>query len=101
MRKSRLVYNFGRIPVLSRSQAGIQAKLAVNAPGDIYEQEAYRVADLVMAAPVHNISSASPRIQRLAGSSGGQMATPASVDKGPGQPRKAAGDRQINIERNL
>ena len=33
---------------------GLQTKLAVNEPGDIYEQEADRVADQVMAAPTHS-----------------------------------------------
>ena len=43
----------------------IQAKLKVNEPGDIYEQEADRVADQMMAVPAHPaIKGAPPRIQR-------------------------------------
>ena len=44
---------------------GLQTKLKVNELGDIYEQEADRVADQVMATPTHPaVSSAPPRIQR-------------------------------------
>src|SRR6476620_12564768 len=42
----------------------IQAKLTVNEPGDIYEQEADRIAERVLAVPTH---SAGPQIQRMAG----------------------------------
>ena len=45
------MYNFGRIPVLSPSAVGVQPKLSVNAPGDIYEQEADRTADQVIHMP--------------------------------------------------
>lgn len=43
----------------------IQAKLAVGAPGDMYEREADRVADTLLSsnAPTH-VSSAPPRVQR-------------------------------------
>ncbi len=43
--------------VYSRSPARIQAKLAVNTPGDIYEKEADRVADQVMTAQPHYAAS--------------------------------------------
>ncbi|HWQ69267.1 MAG TPA: DUF4157 domain-containing protein [Patescibacteria group bacterium] len=61
---------------------GLQTKLQVNEPGDSYEQEADRIADQVMAAPVRStLSGAPPRIQRFSGQSSGQMgAAPASVD---------------------
>lgn len=89
--RPRLSYDFSRIPMLSRSQAAIQAKLAVNAPGDIYEQEADRVADQVLAMPGHiAVSSAPPCIQHFTEQSSGQVeAVPASVDyalAGPGRP---------------
>lgn len=60
---------------------GLQTKLTVNEPGDIYEREADRVADQVMAAPTHaNISSAPLQIQRFSEPSPGQGDTaPASV----------------------
>src|SRR5215471_20595370 len=38
----RVAHDFSRIP--AHSHAGIQPKLMVNMPGDIYEQEADRVA---------------------------------------------------------
>jgi hypothetical protein len=42
-----LGHDFSRIPVDSPARIGAQAKLAVNTPGDIYEQEADRMADAV------------------------------------------------------
>jgi len=62
---------------------GLQTKLKVNEPGDIYEQEADRIADQVMTAPAHSSASgAPPRIQRFAGQPTGQAETaPVSVDQ--------------------
>ena len=61
---------------------GLETKLKVNKPGDIYEREADRVADQVLATPTHHaVSDAPPRTQRSSGQSNGQMdAAPASVD---------------------
>src|SRR6476619_8584756 len=68
----------------------IQAKLKVNEPGDLYEQEADRLADQVMATPTHPaIKNVQPRIQRVSGESNGLEAAPASVDwtlARPGKP---------------
>ncbi|PWB58136.1 MAG: hypothetical protein C3F18_03025 [Nitrosomonadales bacterium] len=74
-----------------KKQLGLQTKLKVNEPGDIYEREADRIADQMMATPAHQaVSGALPRIQRLAGQSAGQMdSAPASVDHvlaSPGMP---------------
>ena len=74
---------------------GLQTKLKVNEPGDIYEQEADRIADQVLAAPAHPaVSGVPPRIQRFSGQSNGQMDTaPASVDHAlasPGRPLEPA-----------
>jgi hypothetical protein len=82
-------HDFSQIPVHSRLHGRIQAKLAVNTPGDIYEQEADRVADQVMATPGQAVRSAPPQIQRLAESSGRQMEAPESVGlalASPGRP---------------
>ena len=70
---------------------GLQTKLKINEPGDIYEQEADRIADQAF----HNsFSGAPPRIQRFSGHSNGQVdAAPASVDHaiaGPGRPLEPA-----------
>jgi hypothetical protein len=69
---------------------GIQAKLKVNEPGDVYEQEADRIADQVMATPAHPaINGAPPRIQRFSGQANGLDTAPASVDwtlASPGRP---------------
>ena len=69
----------------------IQTKLKINEFGDMYEQEADRMADQVMAVSTpHTVSSAQPRIQRFPGQSHEQMdAAPASVDQvlaSPGRP---------------
>ena len=78
-----------------KKRLGLQTKLKVNEPGDIYEREADRVADQVMATPAHPaVSGAPPRIQRFSGQSHGQMdAAPASVDQAlasPGRPLEPA-----------
>ena len=78
-----------------KKRLGLQTKLKVNEPGDIYEQEADRIADEVMATPAHHaVSGAPPRIQRFSGQSTGQMdAAPASVDHAlasPGRPLEPA-----------
>jgi hypothetical protein len=79
----RFSHDFSQTPVHSKSPASIQAKLTVNAPGDIYEQEADRIAHQVMAQPANtNVSSTSTRIQRFSGQmSGGMNAAPSSVDQ--------------------
>jgi hypothetical protein len=65
-----------------KKMVGLQMKLRINEPGDMYEQEADRVAEQVLAKPAHpDVSSAPPRIQRYAGQTTGQADTaPASVD---------------------
>ncbi|HWB85235.1 MAG TPA: DUF4157 domain-containing protein [Bryobacteraceae bacterium] len=49
-----------------KSSLSVQTKLAVNAPGDVFEQEADRVADTVMRStvPVSAVSAGSVSIQR-------------------------------------
>ena len=74
---------------------GLQTKLTVNEPGDVYEQEADRVADQVMAMASHAaVASAPLRIQRLASQPVGQTdAAPLSVDRvlaSPGKPLEPA-----------
>jgi hypothetical protein len=74
-----------------KQRLGLQTKLKVNEPGDIYEREADRIADQVLAMPVHHaVSGTPPRIQRFSGQSHGQVdAAPASVDHAlasPGRP---------------
>jgi hypothetical protein len=84
-------FDLSRIPPYPKAAARLQTKLAVNAPGDSYEQEADRVAAQVLAtseppAPI----GASRQVQRRAGLQGGQpSAAPASVDRAltaPGKP---------------
>jgi hypothetical protein len=52
---------------LLRSRA-IQAKLDINQPGDVYEQEADRIADQVLSSPAHpTVIGAPSHIQRFIG----------------------------------
>ena len=74
----------------NKRQLGLQTKLKVNEPGDIYEQEADRVANQVMATSArHSVSGAPPHIQRFSGQSHELHAVAASVDQAltsPGKP---------------
>lgn len=79
----------------TKRRVGVQTKLKINEPGDIYEQEADRIADRVMATPtVPALRGASPRIQRYTGQAASQTeAAPASVDRtlaGAGRPLEPA-----------
>ena len=78
-----------------KERSGPQAKLKVNTPGDIYEQEADRVAHSVLSKPAPSlVSEAAPRIQRFADrASVGTHAAPASVSAalaGSGSPLNPA-----------
>ncbi|MBC8029985.1 MAG: DUF4157 domain-containing protein [Pyrinomonadaceae bacterium] len=55
----RFAHNFCRISVYPKAHTESQPKLTVSTPGEIYEQEADRVADQVMRMP-------DPRVQRQA-----------------------------------
>ncbi len=52
----------------------IQPKLEINAPGDLFEQEADRVAGQILRMPATPIDSVAPRIQRIPGGGGSQPA---------------------------
>jgi hypothetical protein len=93
--EQRFAHDFSQVPVQSRSLASVQAKLTVGSGGDVFEQEADRVADQVLAAPERSaVSSSPPRIQRFSGQPQGQADTvPASVDQAlasPGGPMEPA-----------
>jgi hypothetical protein len=77
-------HSFAHLPVQAPQPMALQAKLTVNAPGDVYEQEAERVADQVMRAGDDRPQlqrAVTLRLQRCA-ACGGE--TP------PGQPKCAA-----------
>ncbi len=70
---------------------GLQTKIAVSEASDKFEQEADRVAEQVLAAPVHASVETTPlRIQRVASQTSGSRDTaPSSVDhvlSGSGRP---------------
>jgi hypothetical protein len=84
-----------KIPVSPPPARAIQAKLAINQPGDACEQEADRIAVQVLAAPaLAGVTRARVQFQRLAGQSVGPMeAAPASVEQAlaiPGRPLELA-----------
>jgi hypothetical protein len=70
---------------------GLQTKLRTSEPGDVYEQEADRVADQAMAASAHHaVHQTPPRVQRFSGQPTEKIeAVPASVHQAlasPGTP---------------
>ncbi len=94
-RASRFGHDFSQIPTHSPAAGAIQTKLAINEPGDQYEQEADQVSEQVMATSAGPaVSGAPPHIQRFSGQSTGQAdAAPASVDQAlasPGTPLELA-----------
>lgn len=99
--------NASQTVVRADAPGGIQRKLTINAPGDVYEQEADRVAEQVMRMPEPGHSSAAEAPVRAgaenspthvqtksvqAGDSGGAVAPPIVHDvlRSPGQPLDAA-----------
>ncbi|HTZ40409.1 MAG TPA: DUF4157 domain-containing protein, partial [Syntrophales bacterium] len=67
-----------------KKRFGLQTKLMVNEPGDIYEQEAERVTNQVMTTSMHSDAGGPiPLIHRFSAESNGQMGveTPNSVYK--------------------
>jgi hypothetical protein len=86
-REVERMLKFGMVPAkqaIGQPRLGLQAKLKVNEPGDIYEQEADRISDQVLANPSHAaIGGTAPGMQGVAGQAVGETATaPASVDQG-------------------
>src|SRR6476661_4267490 len=67
----------------SKQEGILQTKLQIGEPGDRYEQEADRVADQVMATPIHPVVIGAPRrIQSYAGQvTEGTDTAPASVER--------------------
>src|SRR4029077_14923992 len=61
----RFGHDFSQIPVHAKASVKIQPKLAVNTPGDIYEQEADRVSDEVMHMQDPPLQRAAPFGHRL------------------------------------
>src|SRR4029077_20090001 len=69
----RFGHDFSRIPVHPSAAGAIQAKLAISAPGDEYEQAAEGVSEQVLATPAHPaVGGTVPRIQYFAPQSTGQ-----------------------------
>jgi hypothetical protein len=85
----------GECEECSRKRFGLQPKLKVSEPGDIYEREADRVANQVMTSPGRSaVTDAPQRIQRVATqANGGRNSTHASAKQvlsGPARPLEPA-----------
>ena len=61
---TRRGHDFSRIPAFSKTPVRLQTKLTVNALGDMYEQEADRIADWVTRMSDPERDSATPRKMR-------------------------------------
>ena len=73
-------------------KSGRQTKFKVSGPGDIYEREAERIADQLMAAPVHSGVGATRNYSALQGTIGwADNCGTRQCGSGPGQPRKTSG----------
>ncbi|MGA9995842.1 MAG: DUF4157 domain-containing protein [Pyrinomonadaceae bacterium] len=102
-------HHFGKVTVFHKAPVKIQAKLMVNTPGDIYEQEADHISEQVMHLPEPQLQRACPcgggcpkcqteqpgheyeRLQtkHVGSSDSGQLAAPPTVHEvlaSPGQP---------------
>lgn len=109
---SRFGYDFSRIPIHSPPAAAIQTKLAINKPGDEYEQEADHVSEQLMRMPEPQLQRTCPcgggcptcqteqpgreheslQTKRVQASDAGQIAAPPIVQevlRSPGQPLDA------------
>lgn len=56
----RFGHNFSRVPVLARTPPRVQARPAVNTPGDLYEREADRISEQMMRVLEPQLHRASP-----------------------------------------
>lgn len=95
---SRFGHDFSQIPVHAKTPARLQTKLAVNTPGDIYEQEADTVADKVMrmatpaASSVQRQTEEGKLVQRKTTGGADVQTAPPIVDevlRSPGHPLDA------------
>ena len=104
----RFGHDFNRIPIHPPAAGAIQTKLAINKPGDSYEQEADRMAEQVMRTPEPQLQLACPcggrcpkcteqpsrereslQTKHVQASDSGQIAAPPIVHevlRSPGQP---------------
>jgi len=73
----------GECTECAKKKISLQRKLSIGASNDPLEQEADRIANLVVATPAHSaISGAAPGIQRYTGQASRETSTaPASVDR--------------------
>lgn len=84
---SSFAHDFSRIPAHSKVPVRIQTKLAVNTPGDIYEQEADRISEKVMSttheSQLQRAGACGGGLQtkRIHGNEAGEITTPPLVNE--------------------
>lgn len=66
-RNPDLGHNYGRVSVFPAARIAVQPKLRIGQPGDVYEQEADRVADQVMRMPGSAAGSQQSGVSRANG----------------------------------
>ncbi len=66
-------HDFSRIPISSLTARPIQTKLAINKPGDEYEQEADRVAKQVMRMPAPSSGAFAPPVRHYLDNTAARM----------------------------
>ena len=74
--------DLSRMPVHAQAEVTIQPKLAVNTPGDIYEQEADHIAEQVMRMPEPKLQRACDCAATMARASERRIASYGSPDSG-------------------
>jgi hypothetical protein len=84
-------HDFSRVPAHPKKSLKIQSKLKINTPGDIYEEEAERIANEVIETPANSVLNLPARpIQRFEGQSNPQVdVSSTSVERvlaSPGRP---------------
>ncbi|NDJ79273.1 MAG: DUF4157 domain-containing protein [Chloroflexi bacterium] len=92
---SRFEHDFSQVPVTAKPPAALQAKTPVNAPGDIWEQEANRVAEHLLhrPAPATHQAHSALQVERAEPNDLRPVAAPSvthDVLRSPGQPLDGA-----------
>jgi hypothetical protein len=87
---ARSGHDFSRIPISAEVPMKAQTTLTADTPGDVYEQEADRIADQVMATPAYTAVSSVPLATRhFSGQPNGQGdVASASVNQVLASPRR-------------
>jgi hypothetical protein len=88
-------YSFAQLPIFSKPQAGLQAKLAIGQPNDGYEQEADQVAEQVMRMPEPRLLGDAALSGLALNSQGGQQSS--KLDRIQTKPVGANSASQLSV----